>query len=146
MEVLRDVIRRYAGSNLATIVPAAALLLLIVVDFSPRPDWDEVRTRHREFVGLASAVTEVLPDDARLAAGQGFHYGVYLDRRVYSLMHAARRARRPDAVEQIIDKYDINTVVLSPLVPADLSLAPYFRQRYGPGTEVAGARIWRVRE
>jgi len=146
VEVSRDVLRRYAGSIFATVLPAAALLLLIAVDFSPRPRWDEVRTRHREFEALASAVNEILPDDARVAAGQGFHYGVYLERPVYNLMHAARRARRPDAVEQIIDKYEINTVVLSPLVPPDLPLVPYFNQRYGPGTPVAGARVWRVRD
>ena len=83
--------------------------------------------------------------DAVLAAGQGFHYGVYLDRPVVSLVHAVRRAHRRDAAEQIIDRYGVNTVVLSPLVEPDRRLAPYFIRRYGPGEPAGEARVWRVR-
>jgi hypothetical protein len=145
VEVFRDLIRRFSGVRAATIVPAAALLLLIAVDLKPRHDWDEIETRHREFTALVPAVERVLAPDARLAAAQGFHYGVYLERPVYSLMHAVRRAGRADAVEGIIDKYEINTVVLSSLVPPDRMLVAYFTERYGAGTRAGPALVWRVR-
>jgi hypothetical protein len=50
-----------------------------------------------------------------------------------------------DAVEGIIDKYELNTVVLSPLVPPDRMLVAYFMDRYGPGTPAGPALVWRVR-
>jgi hypothetical protein len=145
VEVLGDLARRFAGTKAGTWVPAAALLLLIAVDFAPRHDWEAIRARHRELTALASAVEQALEPDARLAAGQGFHYGVYLERPVYNLMHAVRRAGRLDAAEDIIDKYDLDTVVLSPLMPQDRALIPYFAGRYGPGTPAGSAFVWRVR-
>jgi hypothetical protein len=145
VEVCRDLIRRFAGMRAATLVPAAALLLLIAVDFKPRYDWDGIEARHREFTALAAAVEQRLMPDARLAAGQGFHYGVYLERPVYNLLHAVRRAGRADAVEGIIGKYELNTVVLSRLVPQDRMVVAYFTDHYGSGTPAGSALIWRVR-
>ena len=98
---LRDMAGRFGGPRAAMWVPAGALLLLIAIDMKPREDWRAIEARHREFASLASAIESVLAPDALLAAGQGFHYGVYLDRPVYSLVHAVRRAHRRDAVEQI---------------------------------------------
>jgi hypothetical protein len=145
VEILRDSLRRWAGERTALIVPAAALLLLIAIDFKPRHDWPAIEARHRAFGELAASVDGALEPDARLGAGQGFHYGVYLERPVYTLMHAVRRAGRLEAAEQIIDKYELNTIVLSPLVPPDQPLVPYFTARYGPGTPAGPALTWRVR-
>jgi len=144
VEVLRDLSRR-VGARAALIVPALVLLLLIVVDFKPRHGWDEIEARHRAFGDLAQSVDAVLQPQARLGAGQGFHYGVYLERPVYSLTHAARRAGRLEAAERIIDRYELNTIVLSTLVPADRPFVPYFTRRYGPGEPAGPALVWRVR-
>ncbi len=145
VEALRDLLRRLLGARVATLVLSLAILSLVAWDFKPRHDWPAIEEQHRAFVELAAAVTERLAPDARLAAGQGLHYGVYLDRPVYSLMHAVRRLGLPDGAEEIIDKYRINTVLLSQLVPQDEALAPYFEERYGPGERAGSARVWRVR-
>jgi len=145
VEVLRGLTLRLAGARAATLVPALALLLLIAVDFAPRHEWKTIESRHQEFTATASAIEPVIEADSRLGAGQGFHYGVYLDRPVYSLMHAVRRARTPEAAEAVIDRYGLDTVVLSPLVPADRPFFAYFTARYGPGTTAGSARVWRVR-
>jgi hypothetical protein len=145
VEVLRDLAGRFGGPRAATWVPAGALLLLIAIDMKPHKDWRTIAERHREFASVAASVESILAPDARLAAGQGFHYGVYLDRPVVSLVHAVRRAHRRDAAEQIIDRYGVNTVVLSPLIEPDRRLAPYFIRRYGPGEPAGEARVWRVR-
>ena len=42
-------------------------------------------------------------------------------------------------------EYDLNTVVLSPLVPADQVFMEYLTERYGPGTLAGSALVWRVR-
>jgi hypothetical protein len=48
-------------------------------------------------------------------------------------------------VEEIIDKYDLNTIVLSPVVTRDANLAVYFQKRYGAPETVGQAYLWRVR-
>jgi hypothetical protein len=143
VEALRDVSRWLGGERAARVVPLVALLVLIAVDFHPRRDWRRIETRHRELVATAAAIESAIEPDARLAASRGFHYGVYLNRPVFSLVHAIRRARSYEAAEEVIDRYGIDTVVSSPLVPPDLS--PYFLERYGPGTPAGTARVWRVR-
>jgi hypothetical protein len=145
VEVLKEGVTRLAGPRAATIVPCSALALLIAVDFRPRADWPEIEARHRSFLETAAAVERALAPDARLGAAQGFHHSVYLGRPVHSLMYAVERSDRPEAAEEMIDKYHLNTVVLSSLVPADVVLVPYFRRRYGPGTPAGAAEIWRVR-
>jgi len=145
VELARDLLRRLAGARAAPLIVGGALVLLIAVDFAPHRDWQRIATEHREFEALASAVNAEIPAEARLAAGQGFHYAVYLRRPVYSLMHAVRRAGRLDAAEPLIDKYGIDTVMLSPLVPEDRAFVPYFEAHYGPGTPAGLATIWRVR-
>jgi len=145
VEVVRDVAAKLAGPRAATAAVAVGLTLLIAIDFAPRRDWQRIAASHRAFVEMAAAVEEAIEPEARLAAAQGFHYGVYLRRPVYNLMHAVRRAGRPEAAEQVIDKYGIDTVVLSPLVPADMPLVPYFEERYGPGRPAGPALVWRVR-
>jgi hypothetical protein len=145
VEVLRDLVRRVAGARAGTLVPAVLLVGLIALDFDPRPRWDEIRERHRAFVEMAAAVEAAIEPEARLAAGQGWHHAVYLDRPVYSLMHVARRAGRLDVVEELIDRHRIDTVVLSGLVPPDLPFVPYFQEHYGPGTAAGPALLWPVR-
>jgi hypothetical protein len=146
VEVLRGWTARAVGPRAATVLPALVLVLLIAVDFEPRADWPAIEARHEAFVETAEAVERALAPDARLGAGQGFHHSVYLERPVYSLMYAVQRSGRPDAVEEIIDKYHLNTVVLSTLVPPDVLLLPYFRERYGPGTVAGSAEVYRVRD
>lgn len=146
VETLARVLGSRLGSDrAATALTAAALLILTLADLGPRREWESIERRHRSFVETAAAVGASLAPDARLAAGQGLHHSVYLERPVYNLALAVRRAGRADAAEEVIDRYALNTVVLSALVPQDAQLGEYFSRRYGPGVPAGTARVWRVR-
>jgi 4-amino-4-deoxy-L-arabinose transferase-like glycosyltransferase len=144
-EVLRGWLTKGSTSRSATAASGAAILLLVAVEFDPRPSWESVEQRHGLYKGVSSAIASRLEPDARIGAGLGFHYGVYLERPVYSLLFAVRREGSPEAVEAVIDRYGLDTIVLSPLVGFDMTLLPYFEERYGDAEEAWIASVIRVR-
>jgi hypothetical protein len=81
-----------------------------------------------------------------VASAHGFFYSVYLKRPVYSLSLAARRAGHVDAVEQVIDRYGIDTVVLSPVIPVEKRLLGYIDARYDAIDRAGTSLIFPVRE
>jgi len=127
------------------VLAGASLAGLIVLDFSPQNGWDEIERRHGFYAGLCAEFEAGLEADARIAAQRGWHYSVFMDRPVYSLEFAIKRAELPRAAETIVDKYGLNTVIASPLVEQERNmLLPYLQRRYGkrPGR----ALVYRVRE
>ena len=66
-----------------------------------------------------------------------------MDRPVYAFEFAVQRSG-PEAIEAVIDKYGIDTVVLSPIRRKDRELIPYFDKRYAAPTDSI-ARVYRVR-
>jgi hypothetical protein len=145
VEVARDLLSRVTGERVAGIGVAAALALLIALDFQPRWGWDAIEKRHHAYESFASAIDSELDSDACLGAAIGFHYGVYLERPVYSLNFAVRREGRPAVGEAIIDKYGLNTLVFSPLSGTEMAMLRYFEQHYGEARRAGRAFIVRVR-
>jgi len=145
VEVGRDLVARVAGARAAPASAAAVLLLLIGLDFAPRLGWDEVEREHRELVEICRIVESSVGPDARLGAVIGAHYSVFLNRPVYSLQVAVRRASTLDAAERVIERNGLNTIVLSDRMLIEKALRVYFRQRYGEPLRVGPALIWRVR-
>jgi hypothetical protein len=145
VEVLRDLLQRFAGRRAAAIVVPFALLLGMALDFDPRRGWSRIERTHQSWLEAAEAVGAHLRPDARLASSEGFHWSVYLNRPVFSLAYGIRRAHRVDSAEDIIDKYGLNTVVLSPHLAGNRQLIPYFEEHYGPGISAHSAILWRVR-
>jgi len=94
---------------------------------------------------VARSVRDRLGAEDRLASARGPLWSVYLDRPVYNLRHAIRRAGRVEAAEAVLDRYGIDQVLLSPADPDDAPLVPYFTRVYGAGSAVGSARLWRVR-
>ena len=127
--------------------PAVGVMLgvLALADLKPRRDWDRIRDTHALHETLAEALDEQVGPDARIASTEGFHYSVFLERPVYSLLYAAMRAGRPEAVEGVIDRYEIDVVLLAPTVPSERDFTRYFERHYGPGKRAAFARWWQVR-
>jgi hypothetical protein len=145
VDVARELLARVAGARAAGIGVTGALTLLIVLDFQPRWGWEGIEKRHRVYESIASAIDSELDPDACIGAGIGFHYGVYLERPVYSLWFATRRDDRPEVAEAVIDKYGLNTLVLSPLIGVEMAMLPYFEQRYGEARGAGRAFVVRVR-
>lgn len=146
VEVLRDGLARRLGPRVGIAGAAVALLAVIVTDLSPRQGWGEIERRHRAFVDLASALEEELQPDARLGSALGFNYGVYLERPVWSIYPFMARNADPGAsAEAVIDRYDLDAIVLWPEVPRERAIIPYFRDRYGEGQRIGPATLWHVR-
>ena len=79
-----------------------------------------------------------------LASNRPWHYAVLMDRHVYALEFVIRRSNEPEEVEALIDRYGIDTVLLSPAGDKDRDVLPYFEAVYGSQTGPL-ARVYRVR-
>jgi hypothetical protein len=143
VELAISILARWASAARARAAVGVCVAVLAVADFRPRERWDEVARLHGAWTALCSALSANLPADARLAASIGWHYSVYLDRPVHSLLFAVRRAGVA-GVEDVIDKYGIDTVILSDFTQPERSMREYFEKRYGVRSVGRGA-IVRVR-
>jgi len=111
------------------------VIALAIADFRPRADWDVVEALHAEYLSIARALDGHLAPESRLGSTIGWHLSVYLDRPVWSLLFAMRRAGDAQAAEQTIAKYGLDTIVLTRISEADRSVLPWFRARY-PGQDL----------
>ncbi len=154
-EVVRDVGRlalwpftrslNARGARAAGLVVATGVLgLVLATDTAPRYRWKRIERKHLEDVEVARRFEARMQPDAVLAAGRAWHYGVLLDRDVYAFEFTWKRSGRTQDLEAMIDKYGINTVILSPRERNDRDILPYFEKRYGPspGRQVF---VYRVR-
>ena len=135
---------RLAGAARGRALAAAALLALAALDFRPRERWDEIEKLHALHGRLGAELSARIEPDARVASAIGWHLSLYLDRPVWSLLFAVRRAKQDSAVEAVIDEHAIDTVVLTELSEAERALLPWFRGRY-PEVRVGPASVFRVR-
>lgn len=133
LEALRDAAGVVLPRRAAGAMAGAALLALCAHDWRPRAGWDGIEREHAAFGAFAEAVDARLAPDARLAAGYGWQAGLYLDRPVYSLRFAVRRAGRPAGAEAVIERERIDALVLYRGLVADRALFPWAVERYGPG-------------
>jgi len=136
---------RTFGAARARAAVTVALLALTVLDFRTQanPELEQEFERAR---AQAQAFAEQLPADARLGARVGWHYALLLDRPVWSLRFAIDRSpkRNVAAMEGVIDKYDLNTVLIGPSKIESFYL-PYLTTRYGEGVRGGDGWIFRVR-
>jgi xanthosine utilization system XapX-like protein len=155
--VVYDLVARLWGGRIAMAVACAGLAAVIAIDFDPHDGWKRIEYQHQAFRDIAEAVEATLPIDARLGAPVGWHYSVYLDRWVYGLRPRPGGHPRVAALtmkqgrpvlsyeESIIDKYGLNTVVLSQQVPADRIYVDYFARRNVWFRNTGPAYVVRVR-
>ncbi len=135
--MLRDLACRLAPARFAESAFVVVALACAVVDFAPRQDWEGIEWQHRSLVARADAVRLAAPPEARLATALGFHDTLFLERPVYSLALAVRRTGSPEAIEAVIDRYGVDTLILSASDTAESSLLGFVRSRYPDGVEIA---------
>jgi hypothetical protein len=145
VEVLGMGLRRLVPKAQALVASGVLLLFLVLANLEPHLVRPDLEAEQRRDLAIASAAAALLAPEDRLASTRGPRLSVYLDRPVYNLGHAIRRAGRVEAAEPVIDKYGIDTVILRPESPEDAALVPYFTARYGPGRPADAALLWRVR-
>ncbi len=115
VELVRVALARFTGERVAVALAALVCLGWLALDWRPRAGWGEIEELHGAYSALARQVRERLPSEARLGAYRGWHHAVYLARPVYSFEQACERAKDPAASEEIIDKYGLDTALLTPL-------------------------------
>jgi len=138
---LHRAIRRVFAPRVATGVVAVLLAALVGLDFSPRADWPAIEARDGRMRHAAKQLESRIPAEATLASVRGFHLHMLLDRPVYSLRWAGRRAAGVAGIESVIERYGIDTVILEPSQELDRSFEPYFVERSGAGLLVDGFRV-----
>jgi hypothetical protein len=143
-DVVHGTVRRFAGARAATVVIAAALLALLVVDFGPRRDWDRIERRHQAYRALADTIERRVAPGDTLATMAGSNFEVFLERPVFNLRYAQRREGFP-AVVALIEKYGIDVVFLTPRVSIDRNPLQAFRSRYGAPEPDESVFFFRVR-
>lgn len=140
----------WLGSKLApraavTAVLAALVCVLAALDFEPRKGWVEIEQDHARHVAGCAAIGAALPPDAVLAAPVGWHLSVYLQRPVFNLAPATVREKRLDALERVVDRHQVNTVIAADFAGVERGFEQYLVRHYGPGLVAGEARIYRVR-
>jgi 4-amino-4-deoxy-L-arabinose transferase-like glycosyltransferase len=137
---------RFLGAPRARVLVTAALLALTALDFQPRSGRTEIEQESGRERAQARAFAEALPPDARLGARVGWHYALLLERPVWSLRFAIDRSpkRNVAAMEGVIDRYGLNTVLIGPSKIESFYL-PYLTATYGDGQRVGDGWVFRVR-
>jgi hypothetical protein len=123
------------------------------VDFRPRNGWAAIETQHRAYRDQLAAVAASLAPDSRVGTFSEHNtYSVYLGRPVACFQYAMLRAGNLGVIEEIIDRYALDTIVLGiypegtgPGGRRDPGVERYLREHYGPGNRSGPATIWRVR-
>lgn len=145
LDTLRWLAARWTGERVARGALTALVVIVTALDFAPRSYWDKVRSGHAEFTRNCAEIEQVIAPDAVLASSVGWHLSVYLDRPVYSLVPRLKHKGRLDAVEEVISRRGINTVVCLRSRNLDDSIIQLLRQNYGAPKSAGNALAWRVR-
>lgn len=131
--VLKYLLQLLCGKRMAKPIVAAALFVLIAVDFKPRQGWETIELECLTLTEVCNEFRLRLDPEAKVGSYFGQHYAVVLEMPVYSFQYAFIRAGQDlNVLEELIDRYGLNTVILSERINDDLFILPYFRDRYGP--------------
>lgn len=166
VELVRDGAARLGGARAGMAAGALLCVAWLALAWNPRMGWREIEGLHEAYVESARRVNARLAPEARLGAYRGWHHAVFLERPVFSFEHACERASGPEAArsgaldpagvgtatEEIIDKYGLDTVLVTelglppPVQRAERAFAAQLARRYGAPEDGAPAtRLVRVR-
>jgi len=143
---LHRLIEQSLGRRWAAGVVGASLLAICLMDFAPRERWHEIETNHARYRASTRALEAELPADARLASVRGFHLAMLLEQPVHSIRWAYRRAPGMAGIDNVIDRYGVNTLVFDPESQLDREYEPAIVGKYGEGETIGGLRVIRVRD
>ncbi|MEQ1894803.1 MAG: glycosyltransferase family 39 protein [Planctomycetota bacterium] len=115
LELVRDGCGRAFGTRVGAGLALLLALAWLGLDFRPRAGWSEIEALHTAFARNAEQVKKNLAPDARLGAYRGWDHAVYLERDVFNLENAVRREGLALAVPALIEKYRLDTLLLTPL-------------------------------
>jgi hypothetical protein len=120
------------GDRRGELVAALPLLLIVLIDFEPRANWDEIAQRHEKTERIARFVERNTTLDNRIGAGRGLgHFlTLSLQRPVYTLRTGAWHGGVQRALD-LIESHCLDTLVLDTEEPSGKQLLPVLSERYG---------------
>lgn len=152
LQSLHWVATRVLGQKAGRVFLSVAVLLLCIADFDPWSWQEVVAKRHQANLELKDYIDSRFPVDAPMAAPNGRHYGVFLERPVYTLNTAAR-TRGFKGVTELIRKHRVTAIVADSFDPLERKHIAPLRHTYrlekrigsflvflGPGTASRRAR------
>lgn len=145
VELLRDGAARALGERRGTALLAVLLVALAWHDAGQRKNLEKLESAHLGRVLYFAQLAQALPPDARIATYKAFMYNVFLDQPTFSLHRAIHREGVQEGLDLVIERYGVDTVVLSPETgPKRDHLQEILTRRAGPPQRVGAAMVWRL--
>ncbi|HED67006.1 MAG TPA: hypothetical protein ENJ09_15800 [Planctomycetes bacterium] len=151
VEMVRDLAALVLGRTGGSAFAALGLAGLLALDANPRKGWDKIELQAERLGEITRRFEARLQPDAVLGSYRAWHYAVLMERPIFALEFVVKRHLDPETnqldtrpLEELIDRYGINTVVLSPARRIDREILPYFEGKYGKQPDPL-ARVYRVR-
>ncbi|MSR61971.1 MAG: hypothetical protein EXS08_05960 [Planctomycetes bacterium] len=137
VELVRELGARLASPRVGVALGALVCGAWIGLDWHPREGWQQIHDLHDAYAESARSVNAHVPPEAVLGAWRGWHHAVFLERPVYGFEMAVRREGVEPGCAQVIQRYGIDFVMLTPLGLPELvrrqaqEFSTYLTSRYG---------------
>jgi|ETNmetMinimDraft_26_1059896.scaffolds.fasta_scaffold27883_2 hypothetical protein len=128
--------QRLVGRERSQQFVLACLVVLAVVDFSPREGWQEIRARAADNALLAEYLEQEFAPGEALGSDFGGHLSLALDRPVYSLRWSTIRGGQQGGLAYA-DKYELAGIVIDRSTISGRLLGPELEAKHGCGFELA---------
>jgi hypothetical protein len=128
--LLEELGRRSFGQR-GQLVAVVAACALLVVDFHPRANWEDVRIENEVCARWAARANEHLPAGARVAVPmEGWRWTIWLDRPIWTLFFAWNRGGGPAGAETVLARHEIDVVLVTPFTQSDAAMRPWLVRRF----------------
>jgi hypothetical protein len=129
-ELLEKFGRRRFGPR-GQLVAIAAACVLLIADFHPRANWEDVRIENEVCARWAERANELLPAGARVAVPmEGWRWMIWLDRPVWTLFFGWNRGGGPAGAETVLARHGIDVVLVTPFTQSDAAMRPWLVRRF----------------
>lgn len=129
-QLLEEFGRRCFGAR-GQLVPLVAACALLVTDFHPRANWEDVRIENEVCSRWAARANVHLPTGARVAVPmEGWRWTIWLDRPVWTLFFGWNRRGGPAGAETVIARHAVDVVLVTPFTQSDAAMRPWLVRRF----------------
>jgi len=143
LDTTQWLIAKASGEKWARVLVTAALVVGTCAWYKPLGQWPLLREQHEQYLEVARVVDRRFPGGEPIAAPHGWHYGVYLERRVYSMRIIATRMDEREALQQVLARGIVGAAVSS--APNEGLYLAWFRTIFTGERALPGHHVFKVR-
>ncbi len=142
IDTLQWGVARLSGEKWARVLVTGALVVGTLTLYKPLGQWPDLRAEHEQYVEVARLVDRRFPSGKPVAAPHGWHYGVHLDRPVYSMRIVTTRRGHAAALDLIAEQGVVGILVST--APGEQHFFEWYRRIF-PGERVLpGHHVFKV--